>query len=128
MICIDSDFIIAILKDEPKARDLLMEIESQGDVYTTSINLFEILYTSRGMSKIRENALISLLDALKILPLDRKSALLASGIGNKLVKKGKMVQQMDLMIGAIALQNDMVLVTKNRKHFSRIPGLRTMSW
>jgi predicted nucleic acid-binding protein len=53
---------------------------------------------------------------------------MASKIGRGLVKAGKMIHPMDLMIGSTALVNDMALVTKNKKHFSRIKGLELISW
>jgi len=126
--CIDSDFGIAVLKGDPAAMELLLELESQGDIYITTISVFEITYTTRGMSKKKEKTLLNLLDTLKVLHLDKRSALLASKIGTKLVKDGQMLHPMDLMIGAIALQNRMPLVTNNIKHFSRIGGLETIGW
>jgi tRNA(fMet)-specific endonuclease VapC len=34
----------------------------------------------------------------------------------------------DVLIGATALEHDMVLVTNNTQHFSRIPGLSLDNW
>jgi len=126
--CIDSDFGIAILRGDERAKHLLLELESQGDIYITSISVFEITYTTKGLSKKKERALLDLLNALKILQLDKRSALLASDIGTELVKNGQMLHPMDLMIGAIALRNRMPLVTNNEKHFSRIDGLEIIGW
>ncbi len=128
MNCIDSDFAIAILKGDQKAKRLLDELESRGDLFITCISVFEITYTTRGISRKRERALMNFLDTLRILPLDKTTALTASRIGNQLVKKGNMIHPMDLFIGAIALQNKMPLVTKNLKHFSRIRGLEIIGW
>ncbi len=128
MICIDSDFAIAILKGESKAKELLITLESEGDIYITSISIFELTYITKEISKKKEKSLLNLINALKVLPLDKNSALIASKIGRKLAKKGKMVHPMDLMIGAMALQNKMPLVTNNVKHFSRIKGLEIVSW
>ena len=128
MNCIDSDFGIAILRGDERAKQLLLELESQGDIYITSISIFEITYTTKGLSKKKERALLDLLNTLKVLQLDKRSALLASDIGTKLVKNGQMLHPMDLMIGAIALRNRMPLVTNNKKHFSRIDGLETIGW
>ena len=128
MICIDSDFAIAILKGNKSAKQLLTTLESEGDIFITSVSIFEITYITKEISKKKEKSLINLIDALKVLPLDKNSALIASKIGRKLAKEGKMVHPMDLMIGAIALQNKMPLVTNNVKHFSRIKGLEVVSW
>jgi predicted nucleic acid-binding protein len=128
LICIDSDFAIAILKGDNKAKELLLALEEKGEIYISSISIFELTYITKEISKKKERSLLNLISTLKVLQLDKKSALTASKIGRKLAKEGKMVHPMDLMIGATAMQNKMPLVTKNVKHFSRIKGLEIISW
>ena len=128
MICIDSDFAIAILKGDNEAKELLITLESEGEIFITSISIFELTYITKEISKKKEKSLLNLINTLKVLPLDKSSALIASKIGRKLAKEGKMVHPMDLMISAITLQNKMPLVTNNVKHFSRIKGLEIVSW
>lgn len=128
MNCIDSDFAIAVLKGNERAKKLLGELESQGDIYISSISIFEITYTTRGLSANREKVLMNFLDTLKVLELDKTAALLASKIGTMLVTEGKMLHPMDLMIGALALVNRMPLITNNVKHFSRISGLEIINY
>lgn len=126
--CIDSDFAIAILKGDPKAKELLSKLESMGEIFITSISVFEMTYTTRGLSVKRKRALENFLDTLTVLPLDKDSALVAGDMGDQLVKKGEMIHPMDLLIGAVALENEMLLVTNSKKHFSRIRGLKTVGW
>ena len=128
MNCIDSDFAISILKGNKSAEELLTTLESEGDIFITSISIFELTYITKEISKKKEKSLMNLIDTLKVMPLDKNSALIASKIGRKLAKEGKMVHPMDLMIGAMALQNKMTIVTNNIKHFSRIKGLDIISW
>ena len=128
MNCIDSDFAISILKGNKSAKELLTTLESEGDIFITSISIFELTYITKEISKKKEKSLMNLIDTLKVIPLDKNSALIASKIGRKLAKEGKMVHPMDLMIGAMALQNKMTIVTNNIKHFSRIKGLDIISW
>ena len=127
MICIDSDFAIAVLKGDEKARKLLGFIEVEGEVSISAISVFEMTYITKGLSKKREEAMFGLLDALEILPLDDRTALAASKLGRELAGKGRMIHPMDLMIGATALVNNMPLVTNNKKHFARIKGLEIIS-
>jgi predicted nucleic acid-binding protein len=126
--CIDSDFAIAILKGDERAGTLVEDLESKGEICITSISVFELTYITKNISKTKERSLLNLINTFRVLPLDKNSALHASKIGKKLAKKGKMVHPMDLMIGAIALNNKMALVTKNIKHFSRISGLEIINW
>lgn len=45
-----------------------------------------------------------------------------------LKKKGTPVDHLDLFIAATALEENLILVTGNVKHFERIPGLRIENW
>jgi len=128
LICIDSDFAIAILKGDEKAGTLLRDLESKGEICITSISVFELTYITKDISKKKERSLLNLIDTFRVLPLDKNSALFATKIGKKLAKDGNMVHPMDIMIGATALGNKMTLVTKNIKHFSRIKDLEVISW
>jgi predicted nucleic acid-binding protein len=38
--------------------------------------------------------------------------------------QGTLIPDLDLLIAATALQHDLVLLTRNRRHFDRIPGLQ----
>ena len=45
-----------------------------------------------------------------------------------LEQSGSRLDSMDLLIAAIALEHNLILVTGNVKHFSRISGLRIENW
>lgn len=40
---------------------------------------------------------------------------------------GTLIQDMDLLIGATALHHNLTLLTNNRRHFGRLPGLNIIS-
>ena len=42
--------------------------------------------------------------------------------------KGQKIDNMDLLIASIALDNDLTLVTRNARHFARIPDLKLEIW
>jgi predicted nucleic acid-binding protein len=42
-------------------------------------------------------------------------------------RRGQLIENFDLIIAATALQNDLTLVTLNRRHFERIPDLQLYS-
>lgn len=46
----------------------------------------------------------------------------------KLEQQGQRIDDFDLLIGATAVQNEMVMVTSNTKHFDRIPNIRLEDW
>ncbi|MEM3065005.1 MAG: type II toxin-antitoxin system VapC family toxin, partial [Candidatus Nitrosotenuis sp.] len=48
-------------------------------------------------------------------------------VGSVSVKSGT-IGDRDLFISSISLANRQVLLTKNKKHFERVPGLRVETW
>ncbi len=62
------------------------------------------------------------------LPFDDEAALIFGEIRADLAKKGTPVGAYDLQIAAIALANNLILVTHNTKEFSRINNLKTEDW
>ncbi len=49
-------------------------------------------------------------------------------VRSMLKKQGQMIGANDLLIAAIALANNLTLVTANTSEFGRIPGLRLENW
>jgi tRNA(fMet)-specific endonuclease VapC len=62
------------------------------------------------------------------LPFDDRAAREYGQIRADLEAKGTPIGSNDLMIAAIALANDLTLVTHNTSEFSRVPGLRYVDW
>lgn len=62
------------------------------------------------------------------LPFDDRAAERYAGIRADLEKQGRPIGPNDLMIAAIAIANDLTLVTANTGEFSRIGELRCEDW
>lgn len=63
---------------------------------------------------------------INIIPLDEGVLLIYGQTKTKLETKGSRLDEFDLLIASTALSLDLTLVTKNRKHFQRIPQLKLM--
>jgi len=61
-------------------------------------------------------------------PFDDRAAEIYGRIRVQLAGGGKLIGPNDLLIAAIAMANDMVLVTHNTREFSRVVGLRIEDW
>ena len=46
----------------------------------------------------------------------------------RLQREGRRLADADLFIGAIAVAQDATVVTGNRRHYDRIPGLKWEDW
>lgn len=70
----------------------------------------------------------TLLGLFPSLPLDDACADKYAEVRAALESNRIRIDAHDLMIAAIALTHDLTLVTHNRKHFEKIPGLRIEDW
>jgi tRNA(fMet)-specific endonuclease VapC len=62
------------------------------------------------------------------LPFDGKSAIIPGGIRAELSKLGTPIGADDFQIAAIALANNLILVTHNTREFDRIENLKIEDW
>jgi len=130
MICLDSDFLVAILRDNSEALASLERFQREDMLATTSINSFEILngalISSGGKQKYLRAR--SMLNELEVLAFDQTASELASSLYADMLKKGKPIAISDLYIGSIALSAGAPVITRNLKDFERIPGLKVIKW
>ncbi len=69
-----------------------------------------------------------LLLELPVLPWTGVAADCYGQIGAMLKRQGTLVGEMDTLIAAHALAENLILVTHNTRHFKRIPGLKLEDW
>jgi tRNA(fMet)-specific endonuclease VapC len=62
------------------------------------------------------------------LPFDDLAAERYGELRARLQRSGRLIGANDLLIAAIALANDLTLVTHNRSEFERVEGLRVEDW
>lgn len=65
---------------------------------------------------------------IQILPFDRASREIYGSLRADLERSGTPLAEPDLRIAAIALTNNLTVVTGNVRHFSRVCELRVESW
>ena len=68
------------------------------------------------------------IDAYGVLSLDELALDEAVTIYQDLRSKGTLIEDADLLIGAIAIANGATLITNNTKHFQRIQGILLEDW
>ncbi|MGA2052400.1 MAG: PIN domain-containing protein [Opitutales bacterium] len=67
-------------------------------------------------------------EAVKLVPFEAGDARAAARVRAVLEKGGQKIGAYDLQIAGQALERELVLVTHNTKHFSRVPGLKVEDW
>jgi tRNA(fMet)-specific endonuclease VapC len=122
MIVADTDVLIDFLRGaEPMAERIAFEL-SKGFVATTAINAFELEAGAHGPRQ--KLAVDDLLGALHIFPLGRTAALRAGALHRDLASRGQGIGMADSLIAAICLEENGMLLTRKRKHFERVAGLK----
>jgi tRNA(fMet)-specific endonuclease VapC len=121
MIIAATDVLIDFLRGaDPVARRI--ELELQRGLATTVITAFELWAGAVGSPK-RERAVETLLAALRLVPLDEKSAREAADIRQSRRTQGNTLGMADALIAGICVSERAILLTRNTKHFGDIEGL-----
>jgi tRNA(fMet)-specific endonuclease VapC len=131
MVCLDTSVLVALIRKDRAAIDgLTAEAGRGGTVSTTVVNLCE-LYSGAFGSKNPQKELAKVQDLvseLKVLELGVGAAKRYGELHNDATLKRAPIGDFDLIIASIALEQEEKLVTRNVKHFSRVPGLVTEEW
>jgi tRNA(fMet)-specific endonuclease VapC len=129
MVCLDTDFIAELDRGKTDALAKLDELELANEtIYTTSINAAELFHGAYAAhdSKRAVTDIITILDKFHILNLDYDSARMWGTLVVRL--KTNSIGELDLFIASIAISNKQKLITRNKKHFERVPGLQVEGW
>lgn len=76
----------------------------------------------------REAFVEALLHALEVLPFDEPAARTHARIWSELAGKGINIGPHDLIIAATAIANGLVVATRDRRSFPKVPGLAFEVW
>jgi len=130
-ICLDTTFLIHFLRNKENAIRKAEELESQSaELCTTSINAFELYLGAYYSKKPRRIETVKdLLTDLVVLDVNEKAAEESAKLLSTLTSKGEMIDVRDALIAGAMLANDCyIIITRNVRHFKRIPSLKVESY
>lgn len=135
MIHLDSSFLIDLLREttreKPGPAFDLVESLDEDEVMGVSVHVVCELRAGAELSSqaLREHeALDQLLSGLLVAYPDDRFAPAYARLLASMLRSGKPVAAMDLLIATAATLDDAPLVTRNVKDFSRVPGLRVLKY
>ena len=131
MVCLETTFLVDFLRGKEEAESVFNDlVDKRSQITITSPSLMEIMSGAHNNQKKEEFRKIEevILSKVIILNLDKESAILAGEIDSELTLSGDSIGTTDIMIGAIAKHNNETLITRNKKHFERINGLKIESY
>lgn len=128
MVCLDTDFLIGLDRRQQQAISKINGIIQKDElVFTTIVNVAE--YYAGAFKSGDKNTIEMAKQYIKdfsVLLLDEQSALVWSKLYNEM--KASSIGDLDLFIASIAIANKQTLMTRNLKHFERVPDLKVESW
>jgi len=132
MVCLDSTFLIDLLRSKPGAREKYRELRERGNEATTTplnaAELFEGAYASAKNKDEEVRKARELVKLIRILEFNVEASEKYGALSNILKSRGERIGDLDTLIASIALTHDETLITRNKEHFDRIQGLRVESY
>jgi tRNA(fMet)-specific endonuclease VapC len=124
-VLVDSDWIISGLKGRARELSVLADLAEQG-LPVSVVSLAEIYEGVAGDpdSAARMAGVRRFLQGYAILHVTEPVAEVFASVRSDLRRAGNLIPDMDLLIAATALHHDLALLTRNVRHFGRVPRLR----
>ena len=126
---LDTNICIYVLKNRPEPlRERFNRLA--GQLCISTITLAELLYGVEKSSRPDENreAVEQFIARLDVLPFSAAAAFHYGQIRVALEGAGRPIGAHDMLIGAHARSEGLLIVTNNLREFERIPGLRIENW
>ena len=126
---LDTDICIYVMRDRPAGIQHQFE-RHVGQLCISMITHAELLYGAEKSGRRAQNlrAVEEFAARLEVLPFSVGAAAHYGQLRAELERAGTVAGPYDMLIGAHARSEGLVLVTNNVREFERMPGLRLENW
>lgn len=125
---LDTNICIFFLRGKFNLNEKIKQIGLE-NCCISEITLAELKYGAECSNKAKENH--KMIDAfakeLIVIPIISALNIYAKEKAN-LRSKGELIDDFDLLIGCTAISENIILVTDNEKHFSRLTSIKIENW
>jgi tRNA(fMet)-specific endonuclease VapC len=126
---LDTNICIYVIKDYPAGlRDRFNQLADE--LCISAITLGELQYGAENSSRRANNleGIARFLARLDVLPFSAAAAVHYGQLRAELQRAGRPAGSLDMLIGAHARSEGLIVVTNNLREFERMPGLRVENW
>lgn len=127
---LDTNVCIHLLNNTRRAVSVRLADQEPEDIYLSTVTQMELYYGAYRSAQVERNQAIlqRFFSQFVVLLLDPESARVAGKIRAQLAALGTPIGPYDSQIAAIAIVNNLVLVTHNTGEFNRVNGLQIEDW
>jgi tRNA(fMet)-specific endonuclease VapC len=126
---LDTNICIFYLRGKYDVDKKIKEAGGLAHCVISEITIAELKYGAELSERTEENRRLvdDFSQAITILPIFNSLAIFAKEKA-RLKRSGNLIDDFDLLIGCSAVVNQMILVTENEKHFTRIENITIENW
>ena len=124
----DTCFLIDIERELRRGAGTAFEFVSRHEADRFWISWTVVGEFGEGFGSVYAPPCTALLERFEVVEMNQQTADQYAGITSHLRKSSQLIGANDLWIAAAALATGFPLVTNSAKHFSRVPGLKVMSY
>lgn len=127
---LDTNVCIRLLNNSSPTVTRRLAAQQPENIFLCTIVQLELYYGAYHSAQPEQNLAVleRFFSQFYILALDCQSAKIAGQIRAQLAVRGTPIGPNDLQIAAIALANNLTLVTHNSNEFGRVDGLQMEDW
>lgn len=128
---VDTTLLVDLLRGDEEARKVVEKMEAEGTMlWVPTPAVFELY---EGVERAdrpegERKKVEAVLDAYTVLSFETRHAARAGQISGRLMRRGEMVDPIDAQVAGIALEERASVLTRNRKHFERVPELAVATY
>jgi tRNA(fMet)-specific endonuclease VapC len=129
---LDTNIVSEIVKRAPEAKVLArLNSESSASLQISSVTVFELRFGAARSAKpasLWARIQRDILGRFQVLPFTEQDALAAADLMAPLVAGGHNLALQDIWLAGVALGRNLTFVTRNRRDFDRVTGLKVENW
>lgn len=128
---LDTSLLVDLLRGDAKAQSRVQEFEQGGNLlWLPTPALFELWEGVERADRPDEERrrIEDILRHYTVLPFEAAHAQRAGTVSGALVRRGEMLDPIDVQIAGIALEERRPVLTRNVDHFRRIGGLQVETY
>ena len=129
IFCLDTDILIEYFRGNEKIRERINSLSDNANIGVTWLSFYEFFKGIFVSGRLEEEKFLQkLFDTCLILESSYASSKIGGEIYATLKKKGRLINDADILIASIVKTYNATLITNNISHFLRIEGLKVENW